>query len=260
MGSQIHETAIVHSGAKLGRDVVIGPFCRVGEHVEIGDRTVLHSHVVLEGHTRIGSDNVFFPFSVIGAVPQDLKYRGEDTRVVMGNGNTIRESVTINLGTQQGGGVTQVGDQNLLMATVHLGHDATVGSHCILANGTLMAGHSQIGDYVTLGGMTGVQQFVRVGSHAYIGGQSGLERDVPPFSIVVGQRPPSIKGANIVGLRRRGFSAETITKINEALKLWVRPDVQREQCLLEIESQYGDSAEIQTLILFIRSSESGVVR
>lgn len=256
----IHPTAIVHPEAQLAEGVQVGPWCTVGPNVRIGKNTRLISHVVVDGWTTIGEDNVVFPFAVLGAVPQDLKYKGERTELLIGNRNTIRESVTLNLGTAQGGGKTQIGDQNLLMAYTHLGHDCIVGSNCILANSAGLAGHVTLEDYVTIGGMTGVSQFVRVGSHAYIGGQSGLEKDVPPFSIAVGSRPCNLKGANIVGLRRRGFTADTITKINEAIKLWVRPDVQKEQCLLEIESQYGEYPDIQRLVKFIRESETGVVR
>jgi UDP-N-acetylglucosamine acyltransferase len=256
----IHPTAIIHPEAKLDPSVEVGPWCVIGPKVRIGKGTKLMSHIVIEGNTTIGEDNIFFPFSVIGAAPQDLKYKGEDTQVIIGSRNSIRESVTINLGTVQGGNVTKLGDDCLLMASTHLGHDCIVGNHVILANGVGLAGHVTVEDYAILGGQTGVSQFVRVGAHTYIGGQSGLERDVPPFAIALGARPCNLKGANIVGLRRRGFTAETISKINEAIKLWIRPDVQKEQCLLEIESQYGEIKEIQQMLSFIRTSEAGVVR
>lgn len=256
----IHPSAHVHPEAKIHPSVEIGPWCSVGPHVEIGAGTRLVSHVVLEGWTKIGENNQIFPFSVLGAVPQDLKYNGEATRLIIGDHNTIRENVTMNLGTVQGGGETRVGNHSLIMAYTHLGHDCIVGDHCIIANYGGLAGHVILEDYVTIGGMTGISQFVRVGAHTYIGGQSGLERDVPPYTIALGARPCIIKGTNIVGLRRRGFAAERIQKINEAVKLWTRPDIQKEQCLLEIESQYGDIPEIQAFISFIRKSEAGVVR
>lgn len=256
----IHPTAQVHREAKIDSSVEIGPWCTIGPHVQIARGTKLVSHVVLDGWTEIGEENVIYPFSVLGAVPQDLKYKGEPTHLRIGDRNTIRESVTMNLGTVQGGGETRVGSDCLVMAYTHLGHDCIIGNHCIIANYGGLAGHVILEDYVTIGGMTGISQFVRVGAHAYIGGQSGLERDVPPFCIALGARPCSIKGTNIVGLRRRGFAADKIQKINEAIKLWTRPDVQKEQCLLEIESQYGDFPEIQSLISFIRKSETGVVR
>ena len=256
----IHPSSQVHPEAVIDPSVEIGPWCSVGPHVKIGKGTRLISHVVIDGWTEIGEGNIVFPFAVIGAIPQDLKYKGEATKVVIGNHNSIRESVTINLGTVQGGGITQLGDHNLLMGYVHLGHDCIVGNHCIIANYGGLAGHVILEDYATIGGMTGVSQFVRVGAHSYVGGQSGLERDVPPFSIAIGSRPASLKGANIVGLRRRGYPADTISKINEAIKLWIRHDVQKEQCLLEIESQYGELPEIQRFVAFIRKSEAGVVR
>lgn len=256
----IHPTAQIHPEAKLDSGVEVGPWCTIGPHVKIGRGTKLVSHVVVDGWTEIGQENTVFPFAVLGAIPQDLKYRGEPTQLIIGDRNTIRESVTLNLGTVGGGGKTQIGNNNLLMAYTHLGHDCIVGDHCIIANYGGLAGHVTLCDYVTIGGMTGISQFVRIGSYAYVGGQSGLEKDVPPFSIAIGSRPCSLKGANIVGLRRRGFSADTIQKINEAIKLWVRTDVQKEQCLLEIESQYGEYPEIQSFISFIRKSEAGVVR
>lgn len=257
---KIHSTAQVHPEAKIEADVEIGPWCVVGPHVVIGKGTRLMSHVVVDGWTTLGRDNVVYPFSVLGAIPQDLKYKGEKTELIIGDHNTIRESVTLNLGTVQGGGVTRVGSHNLLMAYVHLGHDCVVGNRCVIANYAGLAGHVTVHDYAIISGMVGVSQFVRVGAHAYIGGQSGLEKDVPPFAIAVGSRPCGLKGANIVGLRRRGMNAESIRMINEAIKLWTREDVQKEQSLLEIESQYGEVPEIKNFVNFIRESEIGVVR
>jgi UDP-N-acetylglucosamine acyltransferase len=256
----IHSTAIVHPEAKLHPSVEVGPWCTVGPHVKIGKGSKLISHLVVEGWTTIGEDNVFFPFGVVGAVPQDLKYKGEPTELIIGNRNTIRESVTFNLGTVHGGGKTVIGDDCLIMAYTHLGHDCIVGNHCIISNYGGLAGHVILEDHVTVGGMCGISQFVRIGAHAYIGGQSGLERDVPPFTIALGTRPTNIKGANIVGLRRRGFTTESIQKINEAIKLWGRTDIQKEPCLLEIESQFGDSPEVLAFVAFIRKSETGVVK
>lgn len=256
----IHSTAQIHPEAQIDSSVEIGPWCTVGPHVRIGPGTKLISHVVIDGWTQIGSKNTIFPFSVLGGIPQDLKYQGEPTQLIIGDHNIIRENVTINLGTIQGGGITRVGNHCLIMASSHLGHDCLVGNHCIIANFGGLAGHVILEDYVILGGMTGVSQFIRIGAHGYIGGQSGVEKDVPPYSIAIGQRPCSLKGANIVGLKRRGFATETIQKINEAIKLWSRHDVQKEQCLLEIESQYGEIPEIQKFISFIRKSETGVVR
>ncbi len=256
----VHPTAIVHPQAILDASVQVGPWCTVGPHVRLGKGTRLISHVVMEGHTEVGEGNTFYPFSVIGVIPQDLKYKGEPTRLVIGNGNTFREGVSIHLGTVQGGGVTQIGNGCLIMGYVHVGHDCWIGNHCILANFVGLAGHVVIEDYVNVGGMSGVTQFSRLGAYSYLGGQSAVERDVPPYSIAVGGRPCHLKGANIVGLRRKGFASETIQRINEAIKLWVRPDIQKEQCLLEIESQYGDTPEVQEFVRFIRQSDTGVLR
>ncbi len=256
----IHPTAIVDSRAEIDPSVEIGPWCTVGPHVKLGPGTRLVSHVVVEGWTTLGAGNVVYPFTVLGAVPQDLKYKGEKTLLLIGDHNTIRESVTMNLGTVQGGGKTQIGSHNLLMGYTHLGHDCIIGNHCIIANYGGLAGHVVLEDYVTMGGMVGVSPFVRLGSYSYIGGQTGIEKSVPLYAIALGSRPCAIKGTNIVGLRRRGIPAETITKINESMKLWMRPDVPKEQCLLEIESQYGEVPEIQRFVSFIRASEHGVVR
>lgn len=256
----IHPTAVVHKDAKIDPSVEIGPWCTIGANVVIGKNTKLISHVVVDGCTEIGEGNVIFPFAVVGGIPQDLKYKGEPTKLIIGNRNTIRESVTLNLGTVQGGGVSRVGDDNLFMAYSHLGHDSIVSNHCILANSVALAGHVFMDDYATLGGQCGVVQFCRVGKHAYVAGQSGIERDVPPFATAMGQRPVTVRGVNIVGLRRRGFSAETIGKINDAMKLWIRPDVAKEECLAQMEAQFGDCAEVQELIKFIRVSEVGVAR
>lgn len=256
----IHPTSIVHPKAQLDHGVKVGPWCTIGENVRIGKNTELRSHVVVEGWTEMGESNVVFPFAVLGAVPQDLKYKGESTELVIGNRNTIRESVTLNLGTAQGGGITKLGDDCLLMAYVHMGHDSRVGNRCILANAVGLAGHVTIHDDAILGGMCGVSQFVRVGSHAYVGGQTGVEKDIPPFAAAMGSRPITLKGANIVGLKRKGFSTEVISKLNETIKIWAKTEIPKEQCLSNIESQFGDVPEVQQFLNFIRASEYGVAR
>ncbi len=256
----IHPSAIIAPGAEIDPSVEIGPWCTVGPRVRIGKGTKLLSHVVVDGDTQVGQDNVIHPFAVVGGVPQDLKYKGERTRLVVGDRNLIRESVTLNLGTEGGGGVSRVGNDNLIMAYSHLGHDSIIGNHCVIANSVALAGHVTVEDYAFVGGQSGVVQFVRVGAHAYATGQSGIDKDVPPFSIVIGSRPLQVKGTNIVGLRRRGYATETIQKINESMKLWMRPDIQKEQCLLEIESQYGELPEVKQLITFLRTSKMGCAR
>jgi len=257
----IHPSSIIHPKAEIDSSVEIGPWCTVGPHVKIGKGTKLMSHVVIDGRTTLGESNTVFPFAVLGAVPQDLKYRGEDTQLVIGDRNTIRESVTMNLGTVQGGGITRLGSDSLVMAYCHLGHDTTVGNYCILANSAALAGHVVLEDYVTVGGLSAISQFVRIGAHAYVTGFSGLDKDIPPYAIATGTRPSvQLRGANIVGLRRRGYKAEVIQVINETIKLWARADVPKDQCLLEIESQYGEYPEVQSLIQFIKKSDQGVVR
>ncbi len=256
----IHASSLVDPRAELAEGVTIGPFCTVGPHVKLGKGCKLISHVVIDGHTTIGENNLFYPFSVIGGAPQDLKYKGEPTELWIGNDNTIRESVTLNLGTVQGGGKTVLGSHNLIMAYVHFGHDVHVNNHCVIANAASLAGHVLVDDYAILGGMVGVAQFMKIGKYCYIGGMASIDRDIPPFSIAVGSRPCEIKGANIVGLRRKGFRADAISVIIETIKLWKRPDVNRDQCLLEIESQYGESAEVIEFVNFIRKSENGCIK
>jgi UDP-N-acetylglucosamine acyltransferase len=258
--TKIHPTAIVSPHAELGHDVEIGPYCTIGDDVQVGDRTRFISHVVVDGKTTIGSGNVFHPFSVIGGVPQDLKYKGEKTELHVGNDNTIRECVTLNLGTVQGGHKTVLGNQNLMMAYTHLGHDAIVGNHCIFANSAAIAGHVIIEDYVTIGGLVGVTQFVHMGAHAYVGAGATIDKDAPPFSILVGERPCEVKGTNLVGLRRRGFSNEVISAINDSIKLWRQTELQKEECLQKIEAEFGKYPEVQQFIAFIRNSKNGCLR
>ncbi|MBC7396994.1 MAG: acyl-ACP--UDP-N-acetylglucosamine O-acyltransferase [Bdellovibrionales bacterium] len=258
--AKIHATAIVSVEAKLASDVEVGPFCIIGPNVQIDEGTRLLSHVVMEGWTTVGKHNTFFPFSVIGAVPQDLKYKGEKTEVIIGDHNTIRESVTINLGTVQGISKTTVGDHNLIMAYVHLGHDCVVKNNIIIANSVGLAGHVTIDDFANVGGMVGIIQHIHIGTHAFVGGSSTVDRDVPPFCVVVGERPCELKGANIIGLRRKGFKADVITAINESLKLWKRTDVLKDQSLLEIETQYGEFPEVKLMADFIRKSGNGCVK
>lgn len=258
--AKIHSTAIVSPQAELASDVEVGPFCTIGPNVKIGSGTRLISHVVIEGKTTIGSGNVFFPFSMIGAVPQDLKYNGEITELFIGDQNTIRESVTLNLGTVQGGGKTVLGSHNLLMAYTHLGHDAIVGNHCVLANSVAIAGHVILDDYAIIGGLTGVTQFVHVGSHVYVGAGAMIDKDAPPFAVLLGARPCEVKGANLVGLRRKGFKNDAILAINESLKIWKQTELQKDECLKKIETEFGSFDEVKTLLDFIRKSKNGCLR
>ncbi|WP_114391769.1 acyl-ACP--UDP-N-acetylglucosamine O-acyltransferase [Oleisolibacter albus] len=217
MPVSLHPTAVVDPAARLGADVSIGPFCVVGPDVELGDGVRLISHVVVDGRTRIGSGTVIYPFASIGLPPQDLKYRGEPSELVIGRNNRIREHVTMNPGTEGGGMLTSVGDGGLFMVGVHIGHDCRVGNGVIFANNATLGGHVEVGDYTVIGGLSAVHQFVRIGAHAMIGGMTGVEADVVPFGLVKGERG-HLAGLNLVGLERRGFAKEEIHGLRHAFK------------------------------------------
>jgi UDP-N-acetylglucosamine acyltransferase len=261
--TMIHPTAIINKGAQLDANVSIGPYSIIGAHVNIGSGTVVHSHVVIDGHTEIGKDNTFFPFSVIGAVPQDKKYKDEPTRLVMGDRNTVRESCTFNLGTAQGGGITQLGNDNWIMAYVHLAHDCHVGNNTIFANHATLAGHVTIEDWVILGGFTGVHQFVRIGAHAMTGVSSVVLQDVAPYVIGMGS-PYEPSTINAEGLKRRGFPAERVAVLKRAYKTVFRSGLtvdQAQAALQTLHDENADSqADIQLLKAFIASSERGLAR
>jgi UDP-N-acetylglucosamine acyltransferase len=217
MTPKIHPNAIVSSKAQIGANVEIGPFCVIGDDVKIGDNSILVSHVVIDGDTTIGKNNKIFPFASIGLQPQDLKFQGEKARVIIGNNNSIREHVTIHLGTKDGAMQTVVGNNCLLMVGVHVAHDCVIGDNAILANNATLAGHVVLGDHVVIGGLSAVHQFVRIGSGAMIGGMSGVEADVIPYGLVMGERA-SLAGLNLVGLKRRNFSREEIHDLRNFFK------------------------------------------
>lgn len=217
MSSSIHPSAVIAEGATLGAGVRIGPFCVVGPNVTLGDNVVLHNHVSLDGITTIGDGTQIYPFASIGSPPQDKKYNGEPTTLVIGRNNTIREYVTMNTGTVGGGGVTRVGDHNLFMACAHVAHDCILGNHIILANAAIVAGHVTIGDGVIIGGGSAVHQFVRIGEYAFVGGMSGVEKDIIPYGMVMGERA-SLEGLNLVGLKRRNVERERIHALRHAFK------------------------------------------
>src|SRR5690349_16568371 len=208
----IHPTAIVEPGAQLGQNVTIGPYAVVHAHVKIGEGTSIGAHAVIDGHTTIGRDNRIFSFAAIGGMPQDKKYAGEPTALVIGDGNTIREYCTLNTGTVQDGGVTRLGDDNWIMAYVHIAHDCQLGSHIIIANATQLGGHVHLADWVFLGGLSGVHQFVRVGAHAMTGFQTRLSQDLPPFVTAAGN-PAEAQGINAEGLKRRGYTPDRIAHV-----------------------------------------------
>ncbi len=218
MNALIHPSAIIEEGAVLGRDVRIGPFCHVGPHVRLGDRVELKSHVVVAGHTEVGSDTTIFSFAVIGEIPQDLKFKGEETRLVIGQRNRIREHVTMNTGTAGGGGITRIGDDGLFMAGCHIAHDAIVGDRVIIVNNSAIAGHCIIEDDVLVGGLCGVHQFVRIGRGAIIGALSMVANDVIPHGLVQGPRG-ELDGLNLVGLKRRGVARSDITALRAAFQM-----------------------------------------
>ncbi|GHT84819.1 acyl-[acyl-carrier-protein]--UDP-N-acetylglucosamine O-acyltransferase [Betaproteobacteria bacterium] len=255
----IHPSAIVHPGAKLGKDVAVGPYSIIGEHVEVGAGTRIGPHVVIEGHTRIGSGNEIFQFCSIGAQPQDKKYEGEPTRLEIGDHNTFRECCTVNVGTRQGGGLTRVGSDNWMMAYVHVAHDCVVGDHAIFANNATLAGHVQVGDWAILGGFTGVHQFVRVGAHSFCGVGTVLLQDLPPYVTVAGN-PARPHGINSEGLRRRDFSAAAISAIKQAYRTLYRSALTLDEAREKISASALEHAEVQPLSDFIGASGRGLVR
>ena len=261
--TQIHPTAIIDPKAELDASVSVGPYAVIGPHVRIGARSSVGAHSVIDGHTTIGSDNRIFQMASIGAPPQDKKYRGEPTRLEIGNGNTIREFVTINTGTVQDAGVTRLGDDNLIMAYVHVAHDCQLGSHLILANAVQLAGHIHLDDWVFLGGLSGVHQFVRVGAHAMTGFQTRLAQDVPPFVTVAGN-PAQAQGINQEGLRRRGYTPERIAAVKQMHKLLYRQGLTLTDARSAIEQLRGEQpdsgADIDLMLGFLASAERGIVR
>lgn len=255
----IHPSAIIHPDAKITAGVEIGPWTIIGPDVEIGEGSVIASHVVVKGPTRIGKHNKIFQFSSIGEDTPDLKYKGEPTRLVIGDHNTIREGVTIHRGTVQDRSETTIGNHNLLMAYVHVGHDSVIGNHCILVNNTALAGHVHIGDWAILSGFTLVHQFCKIGAHSFSGMGTAIGKDVPAYVMVNGS-PAEAKNINVEGLRRRGFSKDDIAMLTKAYKTIYRRGLTLDEALAELDSQVGECAALQLLIDSLRSSERGIVR
>jgi UDP-N-acetylglucosamine acyltransferase len=254
----IHPSAIVAAGAVIPDSCTVGPFCTIGPEVVLGEGCKLVSHVVLDGRTRIGAGNTFFPFCAIGVSPQDLKYGGEPTETIVGDNNTVRESVTISRGTTGGGGVTQVGSNNLLMTGVHIGHDCHVGSHCILANLATLAGHVVIEDFATVGAFCPVHQFCTVGKYAFIGGGTIVTMDVLPFSKTSARRENKAFGINKVGLERRGFTPERLKTLQKAYRLLLVSKLNTTQAVEKIKELEGEDAAL--LVNFIERSHRGVIK
>ncbi|RZT89929.1 acyl-[acyl-carrier-protein]--UDP-N-acetylglucosamine O-acyltransferase [Azospira oryzae] len=255
----IHQTAIVHPGARLGANVSVGAYSIIGEHVQIGDNTEIGPHVVIEGHTTIGRDNRIFQFCSIGAEPQDKKYAGEPTRLEIGDRNVIREFCTFNLGTIQDGGVTRLGNDNWIMAYVHLAHDCQVGNHTIFANNAQLAGHCHVDDHAILGGFTVVHQFVRIGAHSMTGMGTILFQDLPPYVTAAGNTA-SPYGINSEGLKRRGFTSEAVMALKRAYRAIYKSGLTLEEAKAKLEADLAKHPEYQLLLDFLAVSKRGIVR
>ncbi|MBM3388003.1 MAG: acyl-ACP--UDP-N-acetylglucosamine O-acyltransferase [Betaproteobacteria bacterium] len=269
--SLIHPTAVIHEGAELAGDVQVGPYAVIGAYVRIDSGTTIASHTVIEGHTTIGRDNRIFSFASVGQAPQDKKYAGEPTRLEIGHGNTIREFCTINTGTAQDEGVTRIGDDNWIMAYVHIAHDVRLGHHTVLANNATLAGHVQVGDWATIGGLTGVHQFVKIGAHAMIGFQGHVAQDVPPYMTADGN-PLAVRAVNLTGLKRRGFDEQRQTLVRRMHRLLYRESltltvaIERIAALAE-EAATADQplsaeglADVGLMLDFLRRADRGIVR
>ena len=256
----IHPTAIVDPEARVAESAEVGPYSIVGAGVEIGARTLLKAHVYLEGPMTIGEDNVFFPYCTVGIAPQDLKYHGERSETRIGDRNTIREFVNIHRGSEGGGMVTSIGDDNLVMVQVHIAHDVHIGNHTVLSHAAVMGGHVTVGDWAVIGASTGIHQFCRVGRHAIIGGYSVITRDVLPFSNTVTDREAKVFGENATGLKRRAFSAESIDALHKAFRLLTRAGLNTSQAVERIAAEVPASPEVSELLEFIKKSDRGFIK
>jgi UDP-N-acetylglucosamine acyltransferase len=260
--TQIHPTAIIDPAAELDSSVTVGPYVVIEKGVKIGQGTLIKPHTVITGPTTIGSGNTIGPFATIGAPPQDLKYNGEDTELMIGDNNQIREYVSMHRGTVTDKGITSLGSNNLLMGYVHIAHDCVLGDSTILANAATLAGHVQVHEHAIVGGLVAVHQFTRIGAFSYVGGLSGISKDVPPFVIVSGIRKHMrVSGINKIGLRRRGYDNETIKKLDKAYKIiFMSPDLLLQDALDKASSEVLDCEPANQLIDFFRSSKQGVIR
>ncbi len=256
----IHPQAIVAASAKLGEGVKVGACAVVGEDVELGEGCVLHAHAVVQGPSSFGKNNVFYPFCVIGGDPQDYTFLGERTELAVGDGNIFREYVTVSRGTVKGGGKTNLGSGNFLLAYSHVGHDCQIGDQTLFVNGATLAGHVTVEDFATIGAFSPVHQFCRIGRYAYIGASTVITQDVPPFSRVVTERETKSFGINTIGLERKGFTAERLKALKTAYRLLLRSRMNTSQALAEMRKTLKDSADVLELITFIESAERGIVK
>lgn len=258
MVHSIHPTAIIDPAATLGPEVAIGPYCVVGGNVTLGARTRLHSHVVIEGKTTLGDACEVFPFASVGTRPQDMKFKGEESELRIGHRNIIREQATINPGTEGGGMVTRLGDDNLIMIGAHIAHDCQIGNHVILVNNATLAGHVQVGDHAIIGGNSAVHQFVRIGPHAMIGGMSGVENDVIPYGTVMGDRA-RLAGLNLVGLERRGFAKDQIHALRSAYRMLFAPEGTFSERLEGVAETLGQYEAVAHIVSFIRAKTARAI-
>lgn len=256
----VHPTAIIDPSAKIPSSCIVGPYCVIGADVELGENCRLISHVAVEGPSKIGFDNSFFPFCAIGMAPQDVTYKGEPTRLEIGDHNEIRECVTLNRGTVKGGGLTKIGSHILIMAYTHVGHDSIIGDHAMLVNGATIAGHVTVEEWAVVGALCPVHQFVRIGAHAYVGGGTTITQDVLPFSMTSAARETHAYRLNKVGLERRGFSAERLAKIQHAYKILLASKLNTSQALEKLKSEPDRGEDVDMLVRFIESSERGVIK
>jgi UDP-N-acetylglucosamine acyltransferase len=260
MSTEVHPSSVVSKEAQLADGVVIGPFCVVEGNAKLGARTLLRSHVVIGPHTELGEDNEIYPHTTVGMAPQDLKYRGAPTRLQMGNRNKIREGTTIHRGTEDGGGLTVIGDDSLFMVGAHVGHDCQLGSRNIFANNSTLAGHVLVGDGCTIGAFSAVHQFCRVGDHAFMGGFTVATMDVLPYMKTVGARETKSYGVNTIGLRRKGFAEEVIDGLAKAHRILFHTGLLREEALTRVEQELGHISEVAYLVRFIREAKRSIHR
>jgi len=253
--TDIHPTAIVAPGATIGDGVQIGPYCIVGPEVSLGARVRLHSHVVVDGRTNVGADTVIYPFASIGTRPQDLKYNGEASRLIIGERNQIREHVTMNPGTEGGHMETRVGDDCLFMIATHVAHDCVIGNHVIMANNATLGGHVEVGDYAIIGGLAAVHQFVRIGAHSMVGGMSGIEQDLIPYGSAMGERA-RLRGLNLIGLQRRNFSRDDIHTLRTAYRLLFAQEGTMAERIDDVVNMHGDNGPVMEIVDFIRAVTS----
>jgi len=257
--AKIHETALIDPRAELDLDVEVGAYSVIGPNVKIGKGTRIKSHVVVEGNTTVGAGNLIFQFSTVGSVPQDLKYKGEESQLIIGHHNTVREFVSLNPGTAGGGMVTRVGDHNLFMMHCHIAHDCILGNHNIIANGATLGGHVVIDDYVIVGGLVGVHQFVKVGTGAILGAGSMVSKDIPPYCNATGDRA-RLRGLNLEGLRRRGFTREETEALKKAYRIVFQSGLKTNVALAKVRQEIPDSPEAERMAAFIEKSERGICR